>query len=56
MATKNVTWNPVIRDYYTKKRDQGFSHRKAMIAAANKMLKVIFVLLSRGESFKLIES
>ena len=53
MATKCNTWNPVISDYYSKKRNEGFSHRKAMIAATNKLLKIIYVLLSRGERFQI---
>ena len=53
MATKCNTWNPIISDYYSKKRSEGFSHRKAMIAATNKLLKIIYVLLSRGEKFHL---
>lgn len=52
MATKCVAYNPVIRDYYNKKRTEGFAHRKAMIAATNKMLKIIYVLMTRGEKFK----
>lgn len=53
MATKCVALNPVLGDYYTKKRGEGFSHRKAMIATSNKMIKIIFTLLTRGETFKL---
>jgi len=55
MATRCVTYNPIIGDYYNKKRAEGFSHRKAMIAAANKLIKLIYVLLSRGEMFKIPE-
>ena len=33
MASKCNIWNPAISDYYAKKRNEGFSHRKAMIAA-----------------------
>ena len=53
MASKCNIWNPAISDYYAKKRNEGFSHRKAMIAATNKLLKIIYVLLSRGEKFHL---
>lgn len=55
MATRCVAYNPIIGDYYNKKRSEGFSHRKAMIAAANKLIKLIYVLLSRGEIFKIPE-
>ncbi len=53
MATRCVAWNPVLGDYYAKKKSEGFSHRKAMIATSNKMIKIIFTLLTRGETFKL---
>lgn len=53
MATKCVAYNPVLSDYFIKKKDEGFSHRKAMIATMNKMIKIIFTLLTRGETFKL---
>lgn len=52
MAQKSVIYNPVFREYYDKKRGEGFPHRKAMIAVLNKMLKVIFALLTKGETFK----
>lgn len=53
MATKCVAWNPVLNEYYTKKRTEGFPHRKAMIATMNKMIKIIFILLTRGEKFEI---
>lgn len=53
MASKCNTWNPLIGDYYTKKRNEGFSHRKAMVATTNKLLKIVYVLLSRGERFRI---
>lgn len=53
MATKCVAWNPILNNYYTKKRTEGFPHRKAMIATINKMIKIIFILLTRGEKFKI---
>lgn len=52
MAQKSVMFNPVLRDYYDKKRGEGFAYRKAMIAVLNKMLKIIFALLTKGETFK----
>lgn len=48
----SILSNKVLAGY----GDTMVSSVNIMIAAANKMLKVIFVLLSRGESFKLIES
>ena len=52
MATRCTQYNAVIGSYYSKKRTEGFSHRKAMVATANKMLKILYVLLSRGEKFQ----
>jgi len=53
MATRCVAWNPVLNEYYAKKRAEGFPHRKAMIATMNKMIKIIFILLTRGEKFEI---
>lgn len=53
MATKCRMWNPVLDGYYSKKRAEGFSHRKAMVATMNKMFRIVFTLLSRGEEFKI---
>ena len=36
MAQKSVIYNPILREYYDKKRGEGFPHRKAMIAVLNK--------------------
>ena len=52
MAQKSIIWSPFFRAYYDKKRNEGFSHRKAMIAVMNKLTKIIFTLLTRGEMYK----
>jgi len=41
----------VFRDYFLKKRDEGMAYRKAIIATWNKLLRVIFVLLTRQVEF-----
>lgn len=40
-----------FRKYYLKKRSEGMAYRKAIIATWNKMLRVIFVLLSNNVEF-----
>ena len=52
MAQESIIWSPFFRAYYDKKRNEGFSHRKAMIAVMNKLTKIIFTLLTRGEMYK----
>ena len=52
MAQKSIIYSPFFRSYYDKKRNEGFSHRKAMIAVMNKLTKIIFTLLSKGETYK----
>lgn len=49
MATNSLRSNPVLAEYYSKKREQGFPHRKAMIATTNKLIRAIYALLIRGE-------
>ena len=41
----------IFRDYFLKKRDEGMAYRKAIIATWNKLLRVIFVLLTRQVEF-----
>lgn len=38
---------------YDRLRERGFPHKKAMTAAANKMTKIVFAMLSKGEKYKL---
>lgn len=52
MAQMSVMHNPVFNEYYHKKRAEGFPHRKAMVAVMNKLTKVIFALLTRGEKYE----
>jgi len=51
MASGVMKFNNYFRAYYDKKRAQGMQHRKAMIALANKLLRIIFALLSKKEHF-----
>lgn len=49
MASNSLRSNPVLAEYYSRKREQGFPHRKAMIATTNKLIRAIYALLIRGE-------
>ena len=51
MAMGVIRCNIFFKAYYDKKRKQGFSHRKAMIALCNKLLRVIFALLKNRIHF-----
>lgn len=51
MAQGSINWNPVFNAYYHKKRDSGFPHRKAMVATMNKLIRTLFILLTRGEKY-----
>ena len=51
MASGVKTYNPYFRAYYDKKRSEGFPHRKAMVALMNKLIRTIFALLTKGETF-----
>jgi len=42
---------PVIRDYYDLKRTQGKPHRVAMVACMNKLTRIIFALLKKGQMY-----
>ena len=51
MAMGVMKFNPYFRAYYNKKRTQGMPHRKAMIALCNKLIRVIFAMLSKKQHF-----
>jgi len=51
MASGLIKFNPYFRAYYDKKRNQGFQHRKAMVALMNKVLRTLFALLTKKEVF-----
>lgn len=41
----------VFKDYYLKKREEGMAYRKAIIATWNKLLRVIFAILTKQVKF-----
>lgn len=51
MSMGIMKFNHYFRNYYLKKRKQGMPHRKAMIALCNKLLRVIFALLTKKQHF-----
>ncbi len=52
MAYGVVTWNSVFKEYLKKKWSQYGSYRKAMIAVVNKLIRVIFAMLKKGEKIQ----
>ena len=51
MAMGVMKYSDHFRAYYDKKRAEGMQHRKAMIALCNKLLRVIYGLLSSQEVY-----
>lgn len=51
MASGVNRCNPYFKTYYDKKRKQGFTHRKAMVAQMNKIIKTLFAMLKKEEMF-----
>jgi hypothetical protein len=51
MAVGVVKWCPEFRKYFEKKFSQFGSYKKAMIAVMNKLVRVLFAMLSKGECF-----
>ncbi len=51
MATGVIRCNPYFKAFYDKKRQQGFPHRKAMVALMNKIIKTLFAMLKKKEMF-----
>jgi len=51
MATGVIRCNPFFKAYYDKKREEGFPHRKAMVALMNKIIKTLFAMLKKKEMY-----
>jgi hypothetical protein len=45
--------NLQLRQYYNKKRLEGKTHKVAIIACANKLLRILFAILSKAEKYRL---
>lgn len=51
MATGVIRCNAHLKAYYDKKREEGFPHRKAMVALMNKIIKTLFAMLKKKEMY-----
>lgn len=48
---KNGPVNPVLFEFYTKKRDEGKAHNVALIATSSKLLRIIYGILKCQKPF-----
>ena len=51
MATKVIINNTLFRTYFYKRRKEGLPYKKAVLATAHKLIRVIFAMLSRKTCF-----
>lgn len=51
MAVCVIRCNPYFKTYFLKKRNEGMKYKKAVIATANKLLRVLFALLKNRTPF-----
>ena len=51
MAQSLVIHNEHFREYYDKKKKEGMPHRKAMIALCNKLLRILYALLTKRQNY-----
>jgi transposase len=51
MATKVIINNDLFKAYFKKRRKDGLPYKKAVLATAHKLIRIIFVMLSRKTSF-----
>ena len=47
-----IRFNPVIKRYYTRKKNDGMKGNKLMIACSNKLLNIIYSLLKNNKDFE----
>ena len=53
MAVSVARFNPYFRIYFNKRRNQGLPFRKAILATAHKLVRVIYAMLSRKTYFSI---
>ncbi len=51
MATRVIISNNIFRTYFYKRRKEGLPYKKAVLATAHKLIRIIFVMLSRKTYF-----
>jgi transposase len=47
-----IRYNPVVRRYYTHKKEQGMNGNKLMITCANKLLNIIYSVMKNNMDFR----
>jgi len=53
MSLGVIKYNEVFNKYFVKKLNEGMPYRKAVIAVANKLIKLVFAMLKNNEFFKM---
>ncbi len=51
MTTKVVIFNDYFKDYYAKRKQDGLPYKKAILATAHKLIRIIYAMLSNKTSF-----
>jgi transposase len=51
MATRVIINNDLFKAYFIKRRKEGLPYKKAVLATAHKLIRVLFVMLSRKTCF-----
>ncbi|KAF2955401.1 IS110 family transposase [Marinitoga sp. 38H-ov] len=54
-ASCAIRYDPVLKSYYKKKRDQGKSHKAAVVLTARKLVRSIYYMLKNNSSYNPIE-
>jgi hypothetical protein len=49
MGQSLIVHNPNFKEYYEKKKKEGMPYRKAMIALCNKLLRILYALLTKRQ-------
>jgi hypothetical protein len=51
MATKVIINNDLFKAYFKKRKQDGLPFKKAVLATAHKLIRIMFVMLSRKTCF-----
>ena len=51
MTTKAIQYSEIFKDYYLKRRKEGLPYKKAVLATAHKLIRVIYAMLTQRTTF-----
>ncbi len=51
MATRVIHYRDIFKAYYLKRRKEGLPHKMAVLATADKLIRVVYAMLKKTDNF-----